>query len=198
MASLNCFRMWVLFKVMLSFGIKHMLWDTTISGVYHSFQPNSSKKFRKLRKLGKRLFNYNLSSKPKKNTFTGLKTTQNCLFSSHLVSRQSWAKVLGHFCISGVFSNSHKSNPSPHSTNNVGCNISKTCASGFIRGSKHRGTDESTRPQAECFYCIVSFPNKTKKYTVIHFFTIVLPKWKNNNLKHCVNMHDYLFWCTVL
>ena len=25
---------------------------------------------------------------------------------------QSWTKVLGHFCISGVFSNSHRPNPS--------------------------------------------------------------------------------------
>ena len=32
----------------------------------------------------------------------------------------SWTKVLGNFCISGVFSNSHVSNPSPHPTNNVG------------------------------------------------------------------------------
>ena len=51
---------------------------------------------------------------------TGLKTPQNCLFSSHLFIRQSWTKVLGHFCISGAFSNSHRSNPSPHPTNNVG------------------------------------------------------------------------------
>ena len=56
----------------------------------------------------------------RKNTFTGLKTPQNCLFSSHLFFRQSWTKVLGHFCISGAFSNSHRSNPSPHPTNNVG------------------------------------------------------------------------------
>ena len=28
------FRTWVLFKVMFSFGIKHVLWDTTVSGVY--------------------------------------------------------------------------------------------------------------------------------------------------------------------
>ena len=57
---------------------------------------------------------------PEKNTFTGLKTPQNCLFSSHLFFWQSWTKVLGHFCISGAFSNSHRSNPSPHPTNNVG------------------------------------------------------------------------------
>ena len=57
---------------------------------------------------------------PEKNTFTGFGTPQNCLFSSHLFFRQSWTKVLGHFCISGAFSNSHRSNPSPHPTNNVG------------------------------------------------------------------------------
>ena len=71
-------------------------------------------------KMGKDLFNYDLSSGSRKNTFTGLKTPQNCLFSSHLFFRQSWTKVLGHFCISGAFSNSHRSNPSPHPTNNVG------------------------------------------------------------------------------
>ena len=71
-------------------------------------------------KLGKDLFNYYLSSGSRKITFTGLKTPQNCLFSSHLFFRQSWTKVLGHFCISGAFSNSHRSNPSPHPTNNVG------------------------------------------------------------------------------
>ena len=65
-------------------------------------------------------FNYDLSSESRKNTFTGLKNPQNCLFSSHLFSRQSWTKVLGHFCISGAFSNSQRSNPSPHPTNNVG------------------------------------------------------------------------------
>ena len=33
---------------------------------------------------------------------------------------QSWTKVLGHLYISGSFSNSHRSNPSTHPTNNVG------------------------------------------------------------------------------
>ena len=33
---------------------------------------------------------------------------------------QSWTKVLGHFCVSGVFFNSRRSNLSPHPTNNVG------------------------------------------------------------------------------
>ena len=53
-----------------------------------------------------------------KNTFTGLKNTQNSLFSSHLLFRQSWTEVLRHFRVPGAFSNSHRSNPSPHPTNN--------------------------------------------------------------------------------
>ena len=70
--------------------------------------------------LGNDLFYYNLSSEARKNTFRGLKTTQNCLFSSHLFFRHSWTIALGPFCISGVFSNSHRSSPSPHATSNVG------------------------------------------------------------------------------
>ena len=42
-----------------------------------------------------------------------------------MVFLQSWTKVLGHFCISGVFSNSRRSNPSPHPTNNVGLELSR-------------------------------------------------------------------------
>ena len=38
----------------LSFGIEHAQWDTTISGVYHSVWVNPSNTFRKLRKAGKR------------------------------------------------------------------------------------------------------------------------------------------------
>ena len=43
-------------------------------------------------------------------------------------------------------------------------NISKTRTSCFIRGSKHQETDESTRPQAEYFYCLKVFetPDKTR------------------------------------
>ena len=33
---------------------------------------------------------------------------------------QTWTKVLGHFCVSGAFSNLHRFNTSPHPTNNVG------------------------------------------------------------------------------
>ena len=52
-------------------------------------------------KLRKDLFNYDLSSGSRKNT--GLKTPQNCRYSSYLFFRQSWTKILAHFCISGCF-----------------------------------------------------------------------------------------------
>ena len=41
-------------------------------------------------------------------------------YPSHPSDPQSWTKVLGHFCVSGVFFNSHRSDPSPHPTNYVG------------------------------------------------------------------------------
>ena len=40
---------------------------------------------------------------------------------------------------------------------------SKTRASFFIRGSKHRETDESTSPKAECFYCLEVFGTTDEK-----------------------------------
>ena len=36
-----------------------------------------------------------------------------------ILNLQSWTKVLGHFRVSGAFSNSHRSNPFPHLTNSV-------------------------------------------------------------------------------
>ena len=74
-------------------------------------------------KLGKDLFNDDLSSGSRKNTFTGLKTPQNCLIFFLCLFQTIMNKSLGtllHFW-PWVFSNSHRSNPSPHTTNNVGC-----------------------------------------------------------------------------
>ena len=53
---------------------------------------------------------HDLPSESRKNNFTGLKNTQNCLFSSHLLFRQLWTEVLGHFRVPGAFSNAHRSN----------------------------------------------------------------------------------------
>ena len=36
-----------------------------------------------------------------------------------ILNLQLWTKVLGHFRVSGAFSNSRRSNPSPHPTNGV-------------------------------------------------------------------------------
>ena len=47
----------------------------------------------------------------------------------------------------------------------------------FIRGSKHRETDESTRPQAECFYCFSVFgtPDETRSISFWYSFLNELP-----------------------
>ena len=73
-------------------------------------------------KLGKDLFNYDLSSGSRKNTFTGLKTPQNCLFFPPLF-QTIMDKGLGTLFQFWAFSNSHRSNPSLHLTNNVGRDI---------------------------------------------------------------------------
>ena len=46
------------------------------------------------------------------------KSTENLLRDYTVL--QSWTKALGHFCVSGAFYNSHRSNPSSHPTKNVG------------------------------------------------------------------------------
>ena len=165
---------------MLSFGIKHTLWDTTISGVYHSFQSHSSNTFRKLRKAGKRFVQLQCTifhQSPKKH-FYRLENHSKLTFFFPPHFQTIMGKSLGtwHFCISGVFSNSHKSNPSPHPTNNIGCNISKTHASGFIRGSKHQETDESGR--VLLLYCF--FPKRNKKICSDTFFCYCPPQIKEH------------------
>ena len=50
---------------------------------------------------------------------------------------QSLVKVSRHFCISGTFSNSHRSSPSPYPTNNVGCEHQKFLSSfNFVEGEE--------------------------------------------------------------
>ena len=68
----------------------------------------------------------------KKHFYRFEKSSKLPFFSSHLFFRQSWKKALGHFCVSGAFSNSHRSNPSltPQTVlhvctqNKCGCRIS--------------------------------------------------------------------------
>ena len=54
------------------------------------------------------------------NSDGGLFNLETTMVSVLRKKMQSWTKVLGHFCVSGAFSNSHRSNPSSHPTNNVG------------------------------------------------------------------------------
>ena len=65
---------------MLSFGIKLALWDTTISGVYHSFWANSSNTFRKLRKAGKRFVHLLSFIRSPKNYFCRLENPSKLPF----------------------------------------------------------------------------------------------------------------------
>ena len=58
---------------------------------------------------------------PEKNTFTGLKTPQNCLIFFLCLFQRIMNKSLRTLLHFWVFSNSHRSNPSPHTTNNAGC-----------------------------------------------------------------------------
>ena len=51
-------------------------------------------------------------------SFSG--TKPNYFLSMWESYNHAWTKVFGHLCVSGAFSNSHRSNPSPHPTNNVG------------------------------------------------------------------------------
>ena len=54
------------------------------------------------------------------NSDGGLFNLETTMVSVLHKKMQSWTKVLGHFSVSGAFSNSHRSNTSPHPTNNVG------------------------------------------------------------------------------
>ena len=58
---------------MLSFGIKLALWDSAISGVYHSFRANSYITFRKRRKAGKRFVQLRSFIRIPKKHFSSLK-----------------------------------------------------------------------------------------------------------------------------
>ena len=51
-------------------------------------------------------------------SFSG--TKPNYFLSMWESYNHAWTKVFGHLCVSGAFSSSHRSNPFPHPTNNVG------------------------------------------------------------------------------
>ena len=99
-----------------------ILWNYARAMRYYNirFEQIHQTRSKNCEKLGKGLFNYEFSSEARKNLLQAWKPLKIAFFSTDLFFRQSWTKVLGYFCISGAFSDSHKSNPSPHATHNVG------------------------------------------------------------------------------
>ena len=67
----------------------------------------------------------------------------------------SWTKVLGHFCISGAFSNSHRPNLSPHPTNGVGVST--------LYGVKAGGA-KKCKKISKRKHCFMREPRMTEKY----------------------------------
>ena len=176
---------------MLSFGIKHALWDSTISGVYHSFRANSWNTFRKPRKAGKRFVQSRSFIRIPKKTLTGLKNPQNCLFPSHLFFRQSWTKVLGHFCVSGRFP--IHTDPTPPLTPQT---MLDSCIQNFFWVStlNRVGGRENCKKISKMMHCFKREPINDRKYEYCstvprtfvqdcrspmdnHFSTFRRPRW---------------------
>ena len=129
---------------------------------------------------------YNLSSKPEKTLLQAWKPLKIDFFLPTSFSDNNGQKSWDTFAFLGCFP-IHTS-PTPPLTPQTTLDVIYQKL--MLRVSSGVPNTKKQMKAAECFYCIVSFPNETKKYAVIHFFAIVLPNWKNTNLKHCVNMHD--------
>ena len=72
----------------------------------------------------------------------------------------SCIRYLGHFCISGAFSNSHRSNPSSHPTNNVGRVYAEFFPSfNFVYG----GGRENCKKISKMMHCLKKGTEKWKK-----------------------------------
>ena len=78
----------------------------------------------------------------------------------------SWTKVLGHFCISGAFSNSHRPNLSPHPTKQCWTRASKIFSeSKLCMGLKGgRGGGEKCKKISKRKHCFMREPRMTEKY----------------------------------
>ena len=116
----------------------------------------------------------------------------------------SWTKVLGHFCISGAFSNSHRPNASPHPTNNVG----RMYPGFFYRFSTlHRLGGGRTaikfrkgctllwrNPEIteKCEYCI------TFSRTFVHDCSLTVREWKQLGLSRWNLLSNTLFSVMLL
>ena len=107
----------VLFKVMLSFGIRHALWDSTIFLVYIiCFKRILKARSENSQKLGKGLFNYGLSSRIPKKHFYRLENISNVPFFLPPLFQTIMDKSLGTLLLFwGIFQFTQvQPLPSPH------------------------------------------------------------------------------------
>ena len=87
-------------------------------------------------------------------------STNSVLVQLNAFHLQSSTKVLGHFCISGAFTNSHRSNPSPHPTNNVGRVYPEFFPSfNFVKG----GERENCKKIPKRMHCLMREPRNDRK-----------------------------------
>ena len=94
---------------------------------------------------------------------------------------QSWTKVLGHFCISGAFFNSHRSNPSPHPTNNVRHVYQEFFSSfNFVQG----GRRENCKKFSKRMHCFNRKPGNDRKTWILQY----CPK------DFCPGLSECWFW----
>ena len=105
---------------MLSFGIKSRARDTTISGLLSFVSSDFFKHVQKTSKSWKRFFLLRYFIRSAKKHFYRFENSSKMFFFFPPLFQTIMDNSLRHFCISGVFSNSHRPNPSPHPTNNVG------------------------------------------------------------------------------
>ena len=151
---------------------------------------------------------HDLPSESRKNNFTGLKNTQNCLFSSHLLFRQLWTEVLGHFRVPGAFSNAHRSNPSPHPTNNwcwtsvsrifsefqlcIGCGEGEL-QENFEKDALFRGNREMTEKYEYCSTVLRTFVQDCSYFQMA---AIKLPSQENCFLQMKWRFFYFIEWRT--
>ena len=83
--------------------------------------------------------------------------------SERFVYLQSWTKVLGHFCVSGAFSDSHQPKTSPHPTNNVGRTYLEFFSEFQLRMGWREGELQENF-EKDSPHCLMREPRMTEKY----------------------------------
>ena len=102
--------------------------------------------------------------------------------SSFMRNLQSYTKILGHSQISGAFSDSHRSNPSPHPTNNIGCVYPVTFPSlNFVHG----GVGRTARKFRKGCTVLLGNQGMTEKYE----YCRTVPRIFVHDCSNCNNKH---------